>query len=66
MMNVRTQGTVLIAVGIVIFAGCMLADAIGIGANPTVVGWKQYFGATLGLMIAFLGAHLAYHHVERK
>jgi hypothetical protein len=56
----------LMILGTAVIAISMLADVIGIGAEPNVIGWKQYSGAAVGLVIVFFGAHLAIHHVLRK
>lgn len=62
----KILSTTLMILGAAIVAISVLADAIGIGAVPNVVGWKQYSGAVIGLVIVFFGAHLALHHVLRK
>jgi hypothetical protein len=65
-MGVRAQSLILMVVGAVIFAVCLLADMIGIGADQTIIGWKQYSGAVVGLMLVFFGAHVAFHHIIQK
>lgn len=62
-MSLKTQSLVLMIVGILIVAISMLGDVIGIGANAAVIGWKQYFGAAVGINLILFGAHLALHHV---
>lgn len=62
-MDLRIQSLALMIVGILVVAISMLADVIGIGANPVVIGWKQYFGAAIGIMLILFGAHLTIHHV---
>jgi hypothetical protein len=59
---VLVQAIILIAAGMLLLAVSILADAIGIGANAGVIGWKQYSGATVGLVLMLFGAHLALHH----
>ena len=49
----------LMIIGTAIVGLSMLADVIGIGAEPNVIGWKQYSGAAIGLVILFFGAHIA-------
>ena len=56
----------LMILGMAVAAVCMLADPLGIGAAPETIGWKQYSGAVIGVMMTFFGAHIAYHHVLRK
>ncbi len=53
-------------VGAIIFAISMAADLIGIGANSVVIGWKQYFGAAVGIYIFLFGIHLVVHHVAPR
>lgn len=57
---------VLLVGGILVVVICMTADLTGIGAEPMYIGWKQYSGAAIGVMMILLGAHIAYHHVIRK
>ena len=56
----------LMILGIAVIAVCLLADLLGIGAAPETIGWKQYSGAAIGVMMTFFGAHIAYHHILRK
>jgi hypothetical protein len=56
----------LVLVGIIVIALCLLADVIGVGSNLLTIGWKQYSGAAVGVMMIFFGAHIAYHHVLRR
>ena len=56
----------LMILGTLVIAISMLADVIGLGVEPNVIGWKQYSGAVIGLVIVFFGAHAAIHHVLRK
>ena len=65
-MSIRAQSLVFVIVGIAIFAISLLADVVGLGANQTMIGWKQYSGAAVGLMIGLLGVHLWLHHVIQK
>jgi len=61
-VGIMVQAIILIVAGLVFLAVSILADAIGIGADAGVIGWKQYSGAAVGLMLIFFGAHLALHH----
>ena len=56
------QAIILIVAGLLLLSVSILADMIGIGANTVVIGWKQYSGAAVGLVLVFFGAHLALHH----
>jgi hypothetical protein len=61
-VKILVQAIVLIIAGFLVMAVSILADAIGIGANPVVIGWKQYSGAAVGLVLVLFGAHLGLHH----
>jgi TRAP-type C4-dicarboxylate transport system permease small subunit len=56
----------LVILGVIAIAVCLFADVLGIGSAPSTIGWKQYSGATIGVMMIFLGAHIAYHHSRRQ
>jgi len=58
----RIQSIVLMVVGAIVFAVCLLGDMIGLGGNGAVIGWKQYSGAVVGLMLFMFGLHIALHH----
>lgn len=60
----KTQVLILIVGGVLIVAASILADALGLGSNDAVIGWKQYSGAVLGIVLILFGAHLALHHRE--
>jgi hypothetical protein len=45
--------------GLAVLATSLLADRIGIGAVPGVLGWKQLVGAGVGLALLVGGALLA-------
>lgn len=57
---------VLMIVGFVVIVLCMTADLTGIGATPEYIGWRQFSGSVVGVVMIFFGAHIAYHHVLRK
>jgi hypothetical protein len=65
-MDNRVLSVVLMVVGTVLFAICLLADIIGLGANTTTIGWKQYFGAAMGIVIFLFGLHIALHHTVSR
>ena len=62
----KSVSLALVILGIVLIAVCLLADPLGIGGAPQAIGWKQYSGAVIGVMMVFFGAHIAYHHMPRK
>ena len=54
-MSRRTQGIVLMVVGVVIVIVSLGADAMGLGAKPGL-GVKQALGAVAGVIILGIGA----------
>jgi hypothetical protein len=59
-MSKRTLGIVLIAAGALLVAVSLLADTIGIGAQPGIIGWKQILGAAVGAAAGIVGIVLAF------
>jgi hypothetical protein len=50
----------LASLALILFGGSvsiisLIADPLGIGANPVVLGWKQLTGAFTGVFIAIFG-----------
>jgi len=62
-MSLRLQSLVLMIVGALITATCLMADILGIGVDPAVIGPAQYSGAAIGVVVSLFGAHIALHHV---
>ena len=58
-MSRKTIGLGLIIIGIVIIAGSLLADVIGLGAASEAIGWKQLLAAGIGLVVGVVGVILA-------
>ncbi len=54
-MSKRNIGIALIVVGVVLVLVSLLADAIGLGAQPGIIGWKQILGAAVGAAAAIGG-----------
>jgi hypothetical protein len=54
-MTNKQWGALLLVAGIVILAISLLADVIGVGAQPGIIGWKQILGAVIGLGALILG-----------
>lgn len=48
------KGVVLLVVGVLVFLVCLAADSVGIGEG-TGIGWKQFTGAVIGVIIAAIG-----------
>jgi hypothetical protein len=57
-MSKKTIGYTLIILGVVIAAGSLAADALGIGSSSGI-GWHQWLGAAIGVIAAFAGVWLA-------
>jgi len=55
----RTWGLAGVVLGISVLAVSLLADRIGIGAMPGVLGWKQILGAGVGVVLLVGGTMLA-------
>jgi len=58
LINMATEGVgdnLLIAVGLVVLAGFVLADPVGIGAASTVFGYKQIGGTVVGAILLAVG-----------
>jgi len=55
-MSNRTLGIGLVLLGILVTVASLLADALGIGAQAGVLGWKQILGGAVG--VAVIGAGL--------
>ena len=57
-MSTRVLGIGLILGGVLVIAVSLLADVIGLGAQPGIIGWKQLVGAGLGVVMLISGAVL--------
>ena len=57
-MSVKTWSLVLIVAGVLVLAVSLLADAIGLGAQPGVFGWKQVLGSAAGFLGCMAGLAL--------
>lgn len=51
----KQLGIALIALGILVVTISLAADAIGVGVETGVIGWKQQLGAVAGLAVAAVG-----------
>jgi hypothetical protein len=54
-MSKRTIGMGLIVLGVLVLIGSLGADVVGLGGAPGI-GWKQWVGAGIGLIVAIAGA----------
>jgi hypothetical protein len=57
-MSTKSLGVVLVVLGLVLAAISLLADVLGLGADPGIIGWKQLLGAGVGVLIMIGGAVL--------
>ncbi len=58
-MSNKSSGIVLIVVGVIVLLVFLLADVLGLGSDPTTIGWIQLLGAAIGLVLAIVGIVLA-------
>ena len=54
----RSVAVGLLVTGIVILLGSALADVLGIGGAPNVLGYRQLAGIAVGAVVAVVGAVL--------
>lgn len=54
-MDRKRTARALIAMGIVVALVSLGADALGLGAQPGIIGWKQWLGFALGVAILAYG-----------
>lgn len=57
-MSTRQWGIVLIALGVIVALLSIFADAIGVGAQPGIIGWKQILGAAAGAVFVVAGFYV--------
>ena len=62
-MSKNTIGYGLLIIGILIIAGSLSADLLGLGSGSNAIGWKQWLGAGIGFVIAAVGGFLS---LQRK
>jgi hypothetical protein len=55
-MSTKQWGISLIVFGLIVIGIALLADTIGLGAQPGVIGWKQILGAGVGGVMIVGGA----------
>jgi hypothetical protein len=54
-MSKRMIGFGLVIIGSLMQIISLSADYLGIGQNPSVIGWKQLLGAAVGLVVILVG-----------
>jgi Na+/H+ antiporter NhaA len=55
----KSMGMLVGVVGLGVLAVSLLADRLGVGAMPGVIGWKQILGAGIGLFLMAGGVVIA-------
>lgn len=58
MSRMRSVAIGLLVVGIVVLLVSALADVLGIGGSPNVLGYRQLSGIAVGAVLAVVGAIL--------
>jgi len=58
-MSIKNIGFSLIILGILVIAVAFSADLFGIGSSPDDIGWRQFLGIGIGLIIAVVGVILS-------
>jgi uncharacterized membrane protein len=58
MSRLRSVGVGLLVAGILILLVSALADVLGIGGSPNVLGYRQLSGIAVGAVLAIVGAVL--------
>jgi hypothetical protein len=57
-MTKRNIGIAMIVIGVLLFLVSLLADVVGVGAQPGIIGWKQILGAVIGAAVGIGGVVL--------
>ena len=65
-MNNKTIGIIVIIVGVLLAAVSLLADVLGLGGDPNAVGWKQFLGAGVGILVVIIGVWFVNRKEETK
>lgn len=55
----KTVGVALLVIGVVLLVVSLIADVVGIGASPTMFGYRQIAGTIVGAIAAVVGLVLA-------
>jgi len=54
-LSAKSWSVILVILGLGLLAISLLADTIGLGAHPEIIGWKQLAGAGLGIVMMICG-----------
>ena len=65
-MSKKNIGFGLIIIGILILAGSLSADLLGLGSDTNTIGWLQWLGAGIGFIIAVVGVFLSLQRKKSK
>ena len=70
-MSRKNIGYGLLILGILVFVVSLSADLLGIGSGPhqtgwSQIGWIQWLGAGIGLVIAVVGVFLSLQRKKSK
>jgi hypothetical protein len=57
-MSTKQWGVGLVVLGLIVVGISLLADTIGVGAQPGIIGWKQLLGAGAGVVMLIGGVVL--------
>ena len=57
-MSTKQWGVGLIVAGLIVAGISLLADTVGVGAQPGIIGWKQVLGAGAGVVMLISGVVL--------
>jgi hypothetical protein len=58
-MTNKTLELALIVLGLLVLAVSLSADQLGLGAVVGIIGWKQWIGAAVGLLLFLAGLWLS-------
>jgi len=64
-MSKKNMGYGLIIIGILILVLSLSADLLGLGSGGNAIGWKQWLGAGIGLILAAVGVFLSLQRKKR-
>jgi len=65
-MDKKYTGISIIIIGAAIAVISLIADVIGLGGDPSVIGWKQLLGAGVGVVIIAVGLWLTLKNKKKE
>lgn len=54
-MDNKRTGLIIIILGVLLAVVSLMADVLGLGGDLTTIGWKQYLGAGVGILVVIIG-----------